>query len=220
MQPSDLIAAPLQRPSLRGLFHLCAAVAASVGGVLLLLLADSPQAYAGSAIFAISLVLLYSVSAAYHRIRWSPRLRAIIRRLDHSMIFALIAGTYTPFCLLKLNTTWGIAMLSVVWVVALAGITSKMLWPGSPRWFSVSLYLAAGWLAVIAAPQLLSWFTAGPLALLALGGLFYTLGGIVYASRRPDPYPQTFGYHEVFHVLVIIGSALHYSLVAVYLLPS
>jgi hemolysin III len=208
-----------QRPLLRGMFHLPAAVAAIAGTVLLVLLADSARAYVGAAIFGASLILVYTTSTAYHRIPWSPRLRGIARRLDHAMIFTLIAGTYTPFCLLVLNTAWWISMLSVVWGIAAAGIILKLIWPGAPKWLSVLMYATIGWLALVTAPQLVSWFTAGPLALLLLGGLLYTLGGVVYAVGKPSPYPRVFGYHEVFHVLVIAGSVLHFSLVAIYVLP-
>ncbi len=213
-------ASPSQRPVLRGAFHLCAAIAAIGGAVLLLLLADSARAYVGGAIFGATLILLYTISAAYHRITWTPRLRAIIRRLDHSMIFILIAGTYTPFCLLVLNTAWGISTLSVVWGLAGAGIVMKLAWPGAPRWLSVLLYAIVGWLALVASTELAAWFTLGPLLLLVLGGLLYTLGGAVYAIRKPDPCPRVFGYHEVFHVLVIAGSVVHFSLVAIYVLPA
>ena len=207
-----------QRPLLRGWFHLYAAIAAIAGAVLLVLLANSPRAYVGAAIFGASLILLYTTSAAYHRITWSPRLRGIVRRLDHSMIFALIAGTYTPISLLVLNTAWWISVLSVVWGIAAAGILLKVILPGAPKWLSVTLYAIVGWLALVTLPQLLAWFTIGSLALLLLGGVLYTLGGVVYAAGKPNPYPRWFGYHEVFHVLVIAGSVLHYSLVAIYLL--
>ncbi len=209
-----------QRPLLRGVFHLCAAFAAIAGAVLLLLLAHSARTYVGAAVFGATLILLYTTSAAYHRITWSPRLRGLLRRLDHAMIFALIAGTYTPFCLLLLNTAWWISMLSVVWGIAAAGIILKLTWPGAPKWLSVAFYVIVGWLALLTAPKLVAWFTAGPLALLVLGGVLYTVGGVVYAIGKPNPYPRVFGYHEVFHVLVIAGSVLHYSLVAVYVVPS
>ena len=208
------------RPLLRGVFHACAAVAAVGGIVLLVLLADSASEYVGGAIFAASLVLLYSTSAAYHRITWKPRLRSVMKRLDHSMIFVLIAGTYTPFCLVVLDTAWGISMLSVAWGLAGAGVAMKLVWPNAPRWLSVLLYLAVGWLALVATTELLAWFTLAPLALLLLGGLMYTLGGIVYAAGRPNPFPRVFGYHEVFHALVIAGSALHFALVALYVVPA
>jgi len=208
------------RPLLRGVFHAFAAVAAVGGIVLLVLLADSAGAYVGGAVFATSLALLYTTSAAYHRITWKPRLRSLMKRLDHAMIFVLIAGTYTPFCLVVADTAWGISLLSVVWGLAGAGVLMKLAWPNAPRWLSVLLYLAVGWLALVATTELLAWFTAVPLLLLALGGVAYTLGGVVYAAGRPNPFPRVFGYHEVFHALVIAGSSLHFALVALYVVPA
>lgn len=205
---------------LRGVFHLGAAFAATVGTVLLLLVADSPQAYVGGAIFGASLMLLYGTSAAYHRITWTPLMRGIVKRLDHSMIFVLIGGTYTPIGLVVLSNAWWISMLSVVWGIAGAGILMKLVWPGTPRWLGVMLYVVLGWLALMPAWELAAWFTAGPLLLLALGGVLYTLGGVVYAVGRPNPWPRVFGYHEVLHLLVIAGSVLHYALVAIYVLPA
>jgi hemolysin III len=210
----------LQRPLLRGYFHALAAGAAIAGLVLLVLLAESPRAYVGGAIFAASLILLYLTSATYHTITWGSRMRGVLKRLDHSMIFVLIGGTYTPFCLLVLNDAWGISMLSVIWGVAAAGIMLKVIWPGAPRWLGVILYASAGWMAVVATVPLAEWFAFGPLALLVAGGVLYTVGGVIYALRRPDPFPRVFGYHEVFHLLVIAGSVLHYTLVAAYLMPA
>ncbi len=207
------------RPLLRGYFHLCAAFAAIAGLVLIVLLAGSARAYVGGIIFATSLILLYTTSATYHRIRWGRRMRSVMRRLDHSMIFVLIAGTYTPFCLLVLNTAWGISLLSVVWGIAGAGIALKLVWPSAPRWLGVGLYLTTGWVAVVASTQIAAWAAAAPLLLLVGGGILYSLGGVTYALRRPNPFPRVFGYHEVFHLLVIAGSVLHYSLVAIYLMP-
>src|SRR3989304_3369173 len=154
--------APAPRPLLRGVFHACAAVAAVGGIVLLVLLADSAREDVGGAIFAASLVMLYSTSAAYHRITWKPRLRGIMKRLDHSMIFVLIAGTYTPFCLAVLDTAWGLTLLAVAWGLAGAGVAMKLVWPNAPRWLSVLLYLAVGWLALVAATELLAWFPLVP----------------------------------------------------------
>ena len=208
------------RPLLRGVFHLPASIAAIAGAVVLMLLADSARAYVGGAIFGASLILLYTTSAVYHRITWSPRLRGIARRLDHSMIFVLIAGTYTPVSLLVLDTAWWISVLAVVWGIAAAGIILKVAWPWAPKWLGVTFYVIAGWLALVTAPQLVAWFTTGSLALLLSGGILYTVGGVVYAIGKPNPFPRVFGYHEVFHVLVIAGSVLHYSLVALYVLRS
>jgi len=209
-----------QRPLLRGVFHLYATIAAVAGAALLLLVADSARTYVGGAIFAASLVLLYGTSTAYHRITWTPTVRRLIKRLDHSMIFVLIAGTYTPFCLVVLNAAWGITMLSVIWGVAGGGVLLRVAWPTAPKWLGVSLYVIVGWLALIPARELLAWFAPFPLLLLVLGGVLYTLGGLVYAVRKPNPWPRVLGYHEIFHLLVILGSTLHYSLVAIYVLPS
>ena len=207
------------RPMLRGYLHALAAPVAIAGLVLLMLLAESARAYVGGAIFAASLVLLYTTSATYHRVTWSERLRPVMKRLDHSMIFVVIAGTYTPFCL-AVDDAWGISMLSVIWGLVGAGIVLKVFWPGAPRWLSVALYVSMGWLAVVASAPLSHWFALAPLALLALGGVLYTLGGVVYAARRPSPFPRVFGYHEVFHALVVAGSAVHFALVAIYLMPA
>lgn len=210
---------PGQRPLLRGVFHLYAAFAALAGAVLLMMVAGSPQAFVGGAIFAASLVLLYGTSAAYHRIAWRPALRRLVKRLDHAMIFVLIAGTYTPFALVVLRGAWSIAMLSVIWGVAGGGVLLKTAWPGAPRWLGVGLYVGVGWLAVIAARELLAWLAPRPFSLLVLGGALYTLGGLVYGLRRPNPWPRWLGYHEVFHLLVVLGSVVHYTLIAVYVLP-
>ncbi|MBI1886587.1 MAG: hemolysin III family protein [Chloroflexi bacterium] len=208
----------MQKPLLRGWFHLGAAVAAILGLVLLLLLANSPTEYVGGAIFGAGLILLYATSAAYHRISWRPSLRAIVRRLDHAMIFVLIAATYTPIGMVVLSPAWWISMLSVVWGIAGAGIVMKVLWPGAPRWLSVASYVILGWLALVPAAELATRFTTAPLLLLLMGGVLYTLGGLVYATEKPNPFPRFFGYHEVFHLLGISGSSLHYSLVAIYVL--
>jgi hemolysin III len=207
-----------QRPALRGVFHLCAALAATLGTALLLLIADSPAGYVGAAIFGVSLMLLYGTSATYHSLPWRPSWRRIVKRLDHAMIFVLIGGTYTPFCL-DVSLAWGISLLSVVWTLAGAGALLKLVWPDAPRWLSVSLYVGLGWVAVVAASEVVARYMGGPMALLISGGVLYTLGGIVYARRRPDPWPRVFGYHEVFHALVVAGSALHYTAVALYVLP-
>lgn len=204
------------RPLLRGTLHGVTALLAPFGLVGLLLLADEPRDYVGAAVFASSLLLLYATSASYHLAPWPPRLRRIMMRIDHSTIFVLIAGSYTPFCLIVVSDAWGIPMLSAVWALAGCGILLKMLWPDGPRWLGVSLYLGLGWLALIAAPVLVSSMAPGALAALAFGGVLYSIGGVIYALRRPDPLPRVFGYHEVFHAFVIAGSAVHFALVAAY----
>ena len=208
-----------QRPALRGVLHLCAAVAAALGAAWLLLIADSASAYVGAAIFASSLMLLYGTSASYHQVPWRPTWRRTVKRLDHAMIFVLIGGTYTPFCL-EVSLAWGIPLLSVVWGLAGAGALLKIAWPDAPRGLSVALYVGLGWLALVAASEVVAEFPVGPLVMLPLGGVLYTVGSVVYAIRRPDPWPRVFGYHEVFHALVVAGSTVHFSLVAVYVLPS
>src|SRR3989304_1293747 len=159
-----------QRPRLRGVSHVVAAiVATTLGAPALLLIADSPRAYVGGAIFAASLILLYSTSAAYHRINWTPLFRAIISRMDHSMVLVLIGGTFTPFCLVVLGNAWGITMLSVIWGIAGVGVLVNMAWPATPRWLRVGFYVILGWLGLIPAPGLARRGAAG--AALVGGGL-------------------------------------------------
>ena len=214
---ASLLAAPA-RPLLRGMLHLAALFAAITGAVALLLLAESARDYVSSAVFSTSLILLYGTSAVYHRVTWSAYGRGLMRRLDHAMIFVLIAGTYTPFCLLVMGNAWGISILSVIWSVAGAGILMKLAWPHAPRWLGVSIYFIVGWLALVPSLELIAELAARPLALTAFGGVLYSIGGVIYALRRPDPWPRVFGYHEVFHLLVIAGGALHYVVVGKYLI--
>src|SRR4030042_507562 len=190
-----------QRPLLRGVSHvLTAIIVTTLGAPALLLIADSPRAYVGAAIFAASLILLYSTSAAYHRINWTPLFRAIISRMDHSMVLVLIGGTFTPFCLVVLSTAWGITMLSVIWGGAGAGILLNTAWPGTPHWLRVGFYVTLGWLGLIPAPELADRLAAAPLAMLVLGGVLYTLGGVIYAVGKPNPWPRGFGHLEGFHL--------------------
>jgi len=204
------------RPALKGTLHLAAAVAALFGAAWLLVVANSPTAYVGAAIFGTSLILLYGTSATYHQIR-KPSWGRVAKRLDHAMIFVLIAGTYTPFCL-DVSLAWGIPMLAVVWSLAGAGALLKVIRPDAPRWLSVGLYVGLGWVAIVAVAEVIDHYLGGPLALLLAGGVLYTIGGVIYAMRRPDPWPRVFGYHEVFHAFVVAGSAVHYSLVVAYIL--
>jgi hemolysin III len=204
------------RPALRGFLHVGALAAAIAGAVWLLLRADSPAGYIGGAVFATSLILLYTSSMTYHRIAWNTRLRRVAKRVDHAMIFVLIAGTYTPFCL-DVSLAWGIPILAVVWSLAGTGTLLKIAWPESPKWLSVSLYVGLGWVGVVAVSEVLANYAGGPLLMLMVGGALYTAGGVIYAIGRPNPWPRIFGYHEIFHALVVAGSAVHYALILVYI---
>jgi hemolysin III len=208
------------KPRLRGVSHQWAFFVSLLGGAALILAAKTPEATLAVAIYAASLSALFGTSALYHRVNWRrPDVRRWMRRLDHSMIFFLIAGTYTPFALLVLSGPLADAVLAVVWVGALAGAIVEMLWIEHPKWVAALIYLSLGWVAVVAFPGL--WESMGPggTLLVAAGGLLYTAGAIVYATQRPDPSPRVFGYHEVFHLLVIAAAAAHFIAVAFFALP-
>ncbi len=185
----------------------------------MLLLAHTARGYVGAAIFGASLILVYGTSALYHLPPWDERMTDLMRRVDHAMIFVLIVGTYTPFCLIALGNAWGTGLLSATAGVAGAGALMRLVWLNTPRWLAVLPYLAAGWIALVAAPQILQHLNAAPLGLLLLGGVAYSVGAVIYALKRPDPWPSIFGFHEVFHSFTMMGSTFHYLAVAVYLLP-
>lgn len=202
------------RPLLRGRLHLLAFLAALPAGLLLLLGADRALTRAAAAVYATSLVLLFGTSAAYHCFARSPGTRAFMQRLDHAMIYVLIAGTYTPVCLAVLPPRWGIPILAVVGTGAVVGMALKLFaFDGAGRWASI-LYLVLGWVAVIAAPVLAEELTGGQIALLLLGGLAYTIGFPVLFLKRPDPWPRVFGYHEIWHTLTVVAAVLHFAAVA------
>ncbi|MCX5730836.1 MAG: hemolysin III family protein [Deltaproteobacteria bacterium] len=201
------------RPLLRGVSHEIAAGVALAGLVALVLLAPGPRARMAALVYGFSLVALFSVSALYHRPAWSPRALLWMRRLDHSAIFLLIAGTFTPMCLL-LGDAFARTMLAVVWAGAGLGILRALLWPRAPRGVATALYLLLWWAAVPLAPAMYRALGPGSMALLAAGGLLYSVGAVIYATRRPDPFPRVFGYHEVFHALVIAAAGLHYAVAA------
>ncbi len=171
-------------------------------------------------VYALSLSAMLGTSALYHRVTWTPERRRWMRRLDHTMIFVFIAGSYTPFALLVIGGTLGDVVLAVVWASAAGGMVLNLLWDEAPKWFSAVVYISTGWVALVTLPQL--WTEGGPgcVALLALGGALYTAGAVIYARRRPDPRPEVFGYHEIFHVLVIAAAAVQYAAVAIYALPA
>lgn len=199
-----------QKPSLRGVSHHAAALVALGAGLVLVALAPPGRATVASAVYSASLVTMFSVSALYHRPTWSPSARQWMRRLDHAAIFLLIAGTFTPFGLLALEGEAASEMLLVAWGGALLGICQTLLWVRAPKALKAMLYLALGWAAVPYMPALLEALGSGGLALLAVGGILYSGGALIYVLRRPNPLPESFGYHEVFHVLVILASACHF----------
>jgi hemolysin III len=190
-------------------------------GAVLVLLAPAGQPRLAAAIYAFSVAGLFGASALYHRVNWtSLSTRRWMRRLDHSMIFVLIAGTYTPFALLVLHGTLAHVVLAVVWGGALLGIVLKLVWIDAPKWLIAGVYLALGWVGVVTIPQVATRAGAGAVSLLVVGGLLYTVGAVIYALRRPDPSPKVFGYHEIFHLLVIAAAATHYAAVVAYALPA
>ena len=209
------------KPRLRGVSHEWAFFVSLVLGAALIIYAKTPKATLAVAIYAVSLSALFGTSALYHRVNWKrPAARRWMRRLDHSMIFLLIAGTYTPFALLVLHGPLADAILAVVWIGALAGAIVEMVWIESPKWVHVLVYLSLGWVAVAAFPSLISAMGLAGALLLAAGGALYTAGAVIYATQRPDPNPAVFGYHEVFHLFVIAAAAVHFTAIALYALPA
>lgn len=215
---ADAIA--LVKPKLRGVSHEWAFFLSLGFGAALIILAETPKATLAVAIYAVSLSALFGTSALYHRVNWKrPNVRRWMRRLDHSMIFFLIAGTYTPFALLALDGALATAILVVVWVGALAGAIVEMIWIEHPKWASVLIYMSLGWVAVICFPALWASLGVAGAMLLIAGGALYTAGAVVYAIQRPNPNPAIFGYHEVFHLFVIAAALAHFSAIAFFALP-
>jgi hemolysin III len=212
--------APLIKPRLRGVSHQWAFFVSLVTGAVLVIAAPSGRATFAAAVYAVSVAALFGTSALYHRITWpSQAARRWMRRLDHSMIFLLIAGTYTPFALLVLDGTLATVILALVWGGAAAGILLKLVWIDAPKTLVAAVYVTLGWVAVAAFPDLIDQIGIGGVAMVAAGGVLYTLGAVVYALKRPDPVPTVFGYHEVFHALVIAAAALQYAVIAFFVVP-
>jgi hemolysin III len=206
-------------PSWRGRLHQAAFFAAIPAGITLVALARDASAQLAVAIYSLSLVGLYGASAAYHRLAPSPQVRQWLKRLDHSMIFLLIAGTATPIGLLVLGKPWSIMLLTIVWGGALTGIVLKMARIEGFKVLTSMLYIGLGWAVVLVAPQLVRGVSAVGLSLIVAGGLLYTCGAIVLLRRKPNPAPATFGYHEIWHAMVIAASACHYLAVLLIVLP-
>jgi len=208
--------APDTRPRARGWLHLFAFFTSIVAAAVLVPLAGTLGMRAGFsvALYCVTIWGLFGISALYHRRRWSPRGWKLMKRLDHSMIFVFIAGTYTPFALLAVPEPTGYWMLGVVWAGALAGVALKMVWPTAPRWLGVPIYIALGWVAVFEMVDIERMVGMTVVVLMIVGGLLYSVGAVAYASKRPNPWPGTFGYHEVFHAMTVVAAACHY--IAVY----
>lgn len=197
-------------PRLRGVSHAMAAFLAVVAAVVLVVLAPSGSATLAVTVYGAGLVALFTGSALYHRWPGPPRFKPILQRVDHSTIYLFIAATYTPIALVVLHGPLRWVVLGIAWVGAAAGVTFALGWVQAPRVVKASSYLLLGWVAIIAIPQLIGRLSPAPLALLGAGGVLYSVGAVVYATQRPDPWPRTFGFHEVFHGLVIAAAAVQY----------
>jgi hemolysin III len=199
---------------MRGWIHFWSFLASLATGATLIALAASTvsaKAALATSVYAATVLGLFGVSALYHRRHWvTSRARVWMKRLDHSMIFVFIAGTYTPFALLAMPRHTGLVVLCVVWGGALGGVALKLAWPTAPRWLGVPIYLALGWVAVFVLPDMLHQAGVAALVLLLVGGLFYTVGAVFYATRRPNPWPAVFGYHEFFHAATVVAAICHY----------
>lgn len=208
-----------QKPRLRGLIHAAAFVAALPLGLVLIFEPDTTRGRLAALVFAATIAAMFGASALYHSPNWPERPRRWLRRVDHAGIYGLIAGTYTCFGLLVVKGNWRPVVLGIVWIGAFVAIVFKFAWLDAPKWISVAIGIVLGWVGVIVFPQLLDEIGLGGVLLILAGGLFYTVGALVYALRRPDPYPSVFGFHELFHVFVIAAVACQYTAVAVFVLP-
>ena len=209
----------ISKPRLRGVFHQYAFYVALVAGAVIVALADSGRELLATWTYAAALAAMFGVSALYHRVTWkSIRVRTWMRRLDHSTILLLIAGTYTPFALLAFEGRIAEVILIVVWAGAAAGLLLNLVWVDAPKWLTALVFIALGWVGVVAVPEM---FDLGvvPAVLVFVGGGLYTLGAATYALKRPNPAPATFGYHEIFHLLVIGAATAHFVAIAAFVLP-
>lgn len=211
------------REPVNGLSHLLGVILSVVGLVLLLYHAitlGNPTAIVSFSIYGLSLILLYLASSLYHLVPGPPSEIKILHKLDHTMIYVLIAGTYTPIILLALTGAWKWGSIIAIWVLAAIGITAKLVWFRAPRWLSTILYLGMGWLSVIIMPVLFRNFATGGLLWLLAGGLAYTVGAVIYGTKKPDPIPKVFGFHEIWHIFVLVGSFCHFWSIYHYLPPT
>lgn len=198
------------KPKLRGWLHAVMFPVSVIAGVVLVATAPSQDGRISSAIFAITASILFGVSALLHRGSWSPAVEGLLRRLDHANIYLIIAGTYTPFAVLALPDKEGRILLSIVWSGALAGVVFRVFWVTAPRWLSTALYVVVGWVAIFFVPELVDGAGVAAVVLIVIGGILYSLGAVVYAVKRPNPLPDYFGFHEVFHALTVAAYMAHY----------
>jgi hemolysin III len=207
-------------PRMRGVSHAWALWFAAIACVVLALYAPTGLARAAALVYGIGLCALFAASGLYHRWRWNPRWRPLLRRIDHSTIFVFIAASYTPVALLVLEGPVKVIVLASVWAGALAGVALSVAWITAPRALVAACYLALGWVSVITIPQLATKLGVAPFVLFVVGGLLYTVGAVIYATRRPNPWPRTFGFHEIFHALVIAAAAVHFVAMAGWVIPA
>ncbi len=209
---------PRLKPRLRGASHQYAFVLAVVAGGLLVAGAETTRERVAVAVYALSVAAMFGVSALYHRMTWPPARRRQLRRLDHAAIYLVIAGTYTPFGALALSGGSRIAVLALVWTGAVAGIVLAVVWSNRPKWVEVGLAVALGWIGIAVLPELVESVGPSAVGLVLAGGMLYTAGSLVYARRAPDPVPAVFGYHELFHALVVAAAACQYAAIASFVL--
>ncbi|MFT4009733.1 MAG: hemolysin III family protein [Nocardioidaceae bacterium] len=198
------------KPHLRGWIHAASVPLILAACIVLVYLSPTAATKAGSAVYMASAMLLFTVSAVYHRGRWGPRTWAFLRRFDHANIFLLIAGSYTPFTIVLLHGSARVTLLAIAWGGALLGMGFRIFWTDAPRWLYTPIYMALGWAAVAFIDQFAAAAGAVVLVLMIAGGVLYTLGGVVYGLQRPDPFPRWFGFHEVFHSFTVAAFVLHY----------
>ena len=219
MVDSEVAPSLIQKPRLRGWLHAVMFPISVIAGIVLVMQAETPEAQISAAIFATTAALLFGTSALFHRGSWSPRVKGLLRRMDHSNIYMIIAGTYTPFAVLSLPPGKGQTLLLIVWVGALAGVIFRVFWIGAPRWLYTSVYVGIGWVAIFFLPALIAGAGVTAVLLIAVGGVLYSAGAVVYGLKRPDPWPRWFGFHEVFHSLTIAAFTVHYVAVSIVVYP-
>ncbi len=198
------------KPKLRGWIHAGMAPLSLAAGIVLVALAPTTPGRVSGAVFGLSAILLFGTSAVYHRGHWSPRVAGVLRRMDHTNIFLIIAGTYTPLSVMLLDWPTNRNLLVIVWSGAIAGLLARVFWLGAPRWVYTPIYVALGWVAVWFLPEFARSGGAAVLWLVIAGGVAYTVGAVVYGTKRPNPSPRWFGFHEIFHSLTVVGYVCHY----------